>query len=345
MMKKIMLLIALLLLCAPALAQGESAPAIPAAEVQEHIAAQYPGYLLEDYCEVDTLDALYGFALLTQGEARMLVGYREKSGKLVYWMKTHNGVPQGSQPAWFTLYERGQSVFTFVDTDYIADGNEFSVTQLDELGESYDDSVMFRYDGKGRTFRLISYKRDIVNTVWIEDGALAFGGINNGLEGRVKGEIQTDIRFVNFSVLPKTVGEARYELTDAPELEHGVLKPKEIRFSGGRNYPVYTGPGAQFVRSGGGKGAVSTNDWIQVFGRLGGWIMVQYDISVDRYRIGWIEASALPSGAQVEDLSDLGVGLEQTYFQDVQVPCVLTDDPFNSQTQIVQLPKGTLSHG
>jgi len=128
-------------------------------------------------------------------------------------------------------------------------------------------------------------------------------------------------------------------------LPHGAFfKPQEIKFAGGRSYPVYTGPGEHTMRSGKGKGSVSTNDWIQVFGRLGDWIMIQYDISKDRYRIGWIEASALPRGAKVEtfDRAFEYYALEDMLDNTVLRACSLTDDPFNSREEIAYLEAGTL---
>ena len=67
--------------------------------------------------------------------------------------------------------------------------------------------------------------------------------------------------------------------------------------------------------------------------------MIQYDISAERFRIGWIEAKALPSGANVPNINL--VMLENKDYNDVIRRCILTDDPFNSQTPIATLEVGT----
>lgn len=119
----------------------------------------------------------------------------------------------------------------------------------------------------------------------------------------------------------------------------GDFYPEEIKFQGGRKYPVCTGPGEEYARSGKGKGMVSTNDWIQVLGSYGDWIMIHYEINAEQYRIGWITKEALPKGSRVTEIT-MNM-LQETYAQDVVTACILTDDPFNSQKPMAQLEKGT----
>ena len=121
----------------------------------------------------------------------------------------------------------------------------------------------------------------------------------------------------------------------APEIPSGGLQAQSIRFTGGRKYEVYQGPGEGYGRSGNGKASVSTNDWIQVFGREDGWIMIQYDISSDHMRIGWIRESALPSGAQVADMRYSPADAYTTRSVGV------TDDPMYSNDAVLTLPRGT----
>lgn len=122
-----------------------------------------------------------------------------------------------------------------------------------------------------------------------------------------------------------------------PQQYAGELTAQRIRFTSGKRYKVYRGPGEEYGRSAGGKGVVSTGDWIQVFGREGDWIMVQYDISSDnRMRIGWIDARALPENAEVPELSWRGekVSIANTF--------TLTDDPLRSKRPCcADMPGGT----
>ncbi|MEG1092416.1 MAG: hypothetical protein RSE38_13845, partial [Acinetobacter sp.] len=92
--------------------------------------------------------------------------------------------------------------------------------------------------------------------------------------------------------------------------------------------------GEEYGQAGNGKAVVSTNDWIQVFGEENGWIFIQYDISSDHMRIGWIDANALPRKATVLDLAFSPVKARTAYEID------LTDDPMNSQISIATIAQG-----
>ena len=97
------------------------------------------------------------------------------------------------------------------------------------------------------------------------------------------------------------------------------------RFAKGKTWPVYSGPGKDYARLGEGKAAVSTNGWIQVFGREKGWLFIQYNISPGRNRFGWIEGKALPAGVSVPELRFTN---EPAVLSDW-----LTDDPLRSSAE------------
>lgn len=343
-MKRIAVILLLFLMPCAALAGVEGVPGYltePPREVLDHIARDFSGYTLEDYCEIDdTPVGDFGFALLKAGDERMLVGYEEKDGRMVYWLRNHGAVMQGEPKAWFSAPRRGEKRYDAEGNVTEMDGLSFSVICLDDEGELYEKDVTYRWEDGG--FKLTGYKDWTVfyGEVSVEEGVLHFGNWLEGWDfGRAYGMVQRDLRYVNFDVLPKTLEQAKAELTAAPAIDSYVLKPQKVRFTGGQQYPVYTGPGEHFVRSGNGKGSVSTNDWIQVFGEYDGWIMIQYDISADQYRIGWIEKTALPRGTEVKalDLSQL----EKPYNTEALYDCELTDDPVNSQKTLARIPKGT----
>lgn len=356
-MKKLfacLLLSVMILSCATALA-GHGVYHVdytdePPERVLDSVAKKWPGYTLEDYVFLSGPSPDVAAALLEKNGHRVLAMYRKQSGQLTYWYDTDKAVPQGGGEAWFD--KTGRQVFKEGSGwAHVPDNMGFAVTRYDLVGDTYNQMVMYSWQDKG--FHLTDYydldAGDVSQTADVDDGVIAYYayGEGNGL-GKVYGEIQTDLRYVSFEKLPKTLEEAKKELTYAPDdlptgrimgSGGGTLKAKEVKFSGGRNYPVYLGPGEQYARSGNGKGAVSTNDWIQVFGKYNGYIMIQYDISADRFRIGWIEAKALPSGANVPEINF--AMLNERDYNDVIMRCVLTDDPFNSQTPIAELKVGT----
>lgn len=109
-------------------------------------------------------------------------------------------------------------------------------------------------------------------------------------------------------MIPVAKCEVQYNLpnekydTIAPSIPPGELTAQNIRFRSDQKYDVYSGPGKDYLRASNGKATVSTNDWIQVFGREDGWILIQYAIDKDHMRFGWISEKALPEFAAVKKL-------------------------------------------
>lgn len=347
----LILLVALVLLGATALAghgvyhidYTDEAPD----KVLRSLESRWAGYTLEDYLFLDGPSPDIGLALMEKEGHRVLAVYRKQSGQLAFWYSTDKAVPQGTGEAWFEPHGEWVNRGTQEEPkwEFIRDGLGFGVIRYDLLGDIYNQTVDYGWeDGK---FVLTDYTclEETTYGVLVEENKLSYycEGVHYG---SVRGEIQLDMRYVNYDKLPKTLEEAKKELTLAPEdlptgkilgNGRGTLKAQEIKFTGGRNYPVYLGPGETYMRSGNGKGTVSTNDWIQVFGKHDGYIMIQYDISAERYRIGWIEERALPSGAKVPDLNLVFID----DYGNVIDKCILTDDPFNSETPIATLKPGT----
>lgn len=116
-------------------------------------------------------------------------------------------------------------------------------------------------------------------------------------------------------------------------------------FPQNKTYNVYQGPGEAYGRSGGGKGKVSTNGDIFCYGTWNGWLLIEYEISGDKYRYGWIDAADLPSDL-AESFAELDFaydGWEYTcgvVVQDVD----LTDDPFHSKSVVADMDKGASVH-
>lgn len=76
-------------------------------------------------------------------------------------------------------------------------------------------------------------------------------------------------------------------------------------------WDVYSGPGKQYYREANGKASVSTNDWVQVFGREGEWVLIQYRVSGAKLRFGYVHQSALADPSQAPELKFESVPLAQ----------------------------------
>ena len=308
---------------------------LPPPEVKAHVERNFPLYTLEDYLELTgTPKGDYGFALLKAGDERVLLGYEKKDGEMRYWLKNAGAVPQGGKGGWFAYSPRGETIHGEEFKTDLSDGLSFQVIVSE--GESYDRYTAYHWEDGG--FKLTGYRdwAGFYGNVAVDDGVLHFSNWLEGWNlGKVYGTVQRDLRYVSYDALPKTIEEARKKLTQEPDIpQGGLLEARRVRFTGGQKYPVYTGPGEHYVRSGNGKGQVSTNDWIQVFGRVGDYIMIQYAISADHYRIGWIDASAMAKGESAGWL---------TFGRDVQTlkqNCTLTDDPLNSGAPLSELQAG-----
>ncbi len=118
----------------------------------------------------------------------------------------------------------------------------------------------------------------------------------------------------------------------APEIPAGTLSADVFGFDAAQMYAVYSAPDVKSIRGAGGKSKVSTNDWVQVFGREGDWLMVQYDVNDKFYRIGYIDAKAIPVGMTVPELHLANNAV--VTMEDVQV----TDDPLGNQGTLVDIP-------
>lgn len=342
-MKRLLALLLALLLCGAGAALAAAENELPSGEtppdeVLSHISRKWADYTLEDYVTVQG-DTTYGFALLSHYGRRELVGYREADETMEYFLKSQGAVPQGKGEAEFAGAEKDGG------TEKVGGGSQaFSVQLTPTEGDKSLVCYRMMEDGRFHMTMYLSNANKKTYTVYPEEDKVVFYD-EKGEEkiGTAYGVLQTDIAYTSLGNMPKTLQHAHETMSSAPQLPVNVFEPKEIKFAGGKKYDVYTGPGEAFARSGNGKGSVSTNDWIQVFGRLGNWIMIQYDISSDHFRIGWIKASALPKGAEVKEFNSSFeyYALESSYNNQVLVTCSLTDDPFNSKTELAELPVGT----
>lgn len=314
----------------------------PPRDVLEHIQSRWADYELEDYCEVQgTSKGDYGFALLHKQNERILVGYHKENGRMKYWLKNAGAVPQGKEKASFYVGEAG---WTDERDQYenptgkkvYDDGLVFGLLMSDEIGESYQSGVEYRW--QNGVFRLTHYFKRCLDSITVTDDGLNFLEYGNGEQGYVKGKIQRDIRYVSFNALPTWIDDAKAKLTVAPELNDGAFTAQKVKFTGGEKYPVYTGPGEDYVRSGNGKGMVSTNGWIEVYGQYEGYILIQYSIDSSHYRFGWIDAKALPEGTSVPEMKFAKISADT--LSEITEDTFLTDDPLFSRNKLCELKAG-----
>ena len=146
-----------------------------------------------------------------------------------------------------------------------------------------------------------------------------------------------DNRFAAFNIydFPKTYKEASEKLTNPPVTPTDFYTPVAVSLRPSEKYDVFAAPGRSSYRAANGKATVSTNDWVQIFGEEDGWLLVQYDISSEQMRFGYVDASALPRNTEVQTLRWYDLP-EQT----VKANTFVTDDPLASWNPICTLNTG-----
>ena len=327
-------LAALLLTAAGALADGGDSSGLDGMQAQD-IYRHYPQTLIEDYSEMTLNGRLYAFVLFRHEEKQALqisylyeYSYGEK--RWVDWFTTEDAVPQSERAQ---LETDGQNL-TISATD--GNGGQKAVTYTwfaDVPNEPIGDPLYKDWLNGG--FRLTAYDGVRVE----QNGTLHFA------DGDAAVNLLTDMRYVCYENLPQTAQAARE--TDAVPPGFCVYIPewhtppaRVMQLSPNHSRKVYLGPGNDYPRAGNGKAAVGTNGWVQVFGRYKGWLMIQYHIDGNHYRIGWIDDNALPAGTAVETLQIDDYWPNNKPEEEITTDCVLTDDPMGSGAVIAHLKAG-----
>lgn len=139
----------------------------------------------------------------------------------------------------------------------------------------------------------------------------------------------------NIEQMPRTLMEVRnMRMTSVALWEDGDSLSVREEWAGvknGKTLPVYSAPDVNSYRSGSGKAAVSLKGEVDILAVQDGWTLIQYEVSNRTSRIGWVEGE-LSDDAEFEFASTPLVTAADTF---------LTDDPFVSQFEQVQIPKGT----
>lgn len=150
----------------------------------------------------------------------------------------------------------------------------------------------------------------------------------------VYGRYQRELQSLDLASLPRTPQEAQTMFSTQKGASMGDFPSTDVAFAKDERYPVYSGPGVDYRRAANGKAAVSTNDWIRVFGAEDNWAFIQYSISASQMRFGYIQATNIPQGTQLDPLSfspDLVNVLKDT---------TITDDPLGESRSVGTLHAG-----
>lgn len=330
-MKKIIALLLCLVFLAgavPAMAYNDRTSSSVPPEVDEYFRKDtYKDYTMTSIVEVDN----YCFAMMKAGKSNVLYGFKLSNNKYKYWMRTDSAIAQGPNEAWVSSAGRGfnpNNGRAFKNESIVlVYGTPNGSTSVEAVYSLMNGIWTLRYYGNNDTGASISVSADGLSYYDIK---------THKFKGTAEGTYETDLRYTAVTIIPQTLAKARTKLTTAPSLPGSdILEAEKVKFTGGKTFKVFSGPGTDYffgVSKKGRQSAVSTNDWIQVFGEEDGWIMIHYSISSDHYRFGWIDASALPKNKTVRTLNFNASAA--VIVKDVS----LTDDPLYSRTALTTLP-------
>lgn len=337
-MKRIGLFLFLLILFPLFSAQAEGAQF--ACDVPEDVKAffsqdKFSGTDILAFVIVDNENC--AFAVGSKNGQNTLYGFEKKDESYSYWLVGRTALPQGKGT--FTLWTEEEWIYYSASEGHsrYVKGPVVCLEFRDEKQQTQTNCI-YANEGTSSIWRLKYINRTSEDekipafSVLTYEDQLHYLSQSGRSLGKVQGVVQTNLRYLNFSGIPATVKEAEKKFSTAPSIPwESELIGREIAFDGGRKLPVYTGPGSHYPRAGSGKAIVSTNDWIQVFGTEKGYALIQYALSADQMRFGYIDAAALPEDHPVNNLV-----LEYAPAFIVR-DCSLTDDPLKSGNVIAKL--------
>ena len=286
------------------------------------VCTDHPTYYA--FTQTDEIDGYCAALIILRKESEernVLCLLEKKNGKWRITARNYEALPRGEEVPYL----------------YCEMNDQLEVHWGDVENETGGCLYFNRVDGQW----LLSHVMDMPRGIWAyphETGILYYRWWNEGgMPSEESAYGVFDRRFAAFdlSSFPASLEEARSKLTNPPVTPTDFYTPVTVTLRASEKYDVYAAPGQDSYRAANGKAMMSTNDWVQIFGEEDGWLLVQYDISSDQMRFGYIDASALPKGTQVQTLSWYDLP-EQT----IKYSANVTDDPLCSNSIIHRLAAG-----
>lgn len=157
----------------------------------------------------------------------------------------------------------------------------------------------------------------------------------NGEHGYIRADLLDGLKTVqDMSSVASLSTTVALQAVSSPMENIYQLVPYSVPFEKNQKFEVYSGPGTDYYRGANGKAAVSTNDWIEVYGTEDGWALVQYAVNNNQFRIGYIQAKHLPETNNVPQMVFLYVQRK------IECDTSLTDDPNRSQAALKTIQAG-----
>lgn len=318
------LLMLLILLPAAALAGGANGSTDLPERVLSSLTTNtaFRDYDIVSWSEIS--DSGFIFVSLHKETRNRMVVYKYKDAEWAYSYYSDTAMPSGAE----CYIEDATGSMTMTDQRELEDAVIWY--QLNESEEARKNVTCAEL--KKSKWYATSYSTED-ESIAISSSSLSYYKDDLDFVGKAYGVYQNDLRYFSVHALPKTLSEAREKLSNPPKVPTGSFEVQNVKFTGREKYDVYSGPDWDYYRAANGKAAVSTNDWIQVFGHEGDWLLIQYAISGDQMRFGYIPYSALNNkGVDALSFSELSA---YTYRS-----VALTNDPLGEKGTVMTLANG-----
>lgn len=103
-----------------------------------------------------------------------------------------------------------------------------------------------------------------------------------------------------------------------------------------QDYAVYSAPDTLSPRGAENDAIITAGSSYQAYGEENGWVLIAYPVDEEHARFGYIPAEALPEGTEI------GVFDWNTQNAYLMLETALTDDPLQSQSELLTLPEGQM---
>lgn len=321
-------------------ARAEDVPEIPA-DILSNMLDWYPDAEVEDYAVLPDVDGSpMAFLLIRHDGCRCLHPYQQTENGWRWESEYSAAIPQGDWPdVGLSVQETGRRVEDSLWYDPGREEKAFPAGPRVSVYTSDGECIMERveYAWEDGAFRLVHYGDSPVCMVDVLGDELIFYSISSGYEGRTYACIERTLEAVDFDGLPRKMTDVRIMGDSEPPLPEAVrpmimekqpfLEKQNVTLRAG-SYAVHAGPGERYACTGTLRWQTpeEASPWVQVFGEYDGYLLIHYGESAERYRFGWIPATAAAPGQTIR-LLRFQFGDYVTMYPDSP----LTDDPLNSR--------------
>lgn len=312
----------------------EGVDSIPWDGVNGPLLDDFPGFTVTSWTQIAGTN--WCFVALKKGDQNLLAGYTKDGGKWTQQFVNKHAFPQGEMRMFIndtSGSEKWSENGVYLEqADQHLRGKALYTGWTN--GEYHENQCIFELDNQG-VWQLSFYAHAGQSGMMEVTADTLYFLEESKDNAKIRVRVRRDLRSFNLALLPKTPGQARQPDALPPLIPPGFLEAREMGLGAGGVFPVYSAPDKASLRGVGGKAAVSSKGWVQVFGREGAFILVQYAIARGHFRVGYVDAAALSEYWDAPEPLDF-TRVQAFALRDTK----LTDDPLGQGETLLSLKAG-----